>query len=90
MEIEASCLPDEFLPELLNRAGLAEFWVDMTPDGRLALRLLHAYRRRCDERWSVVGIPSDRTLIYDMMNRHQEERARELDRAIALLEGALD
>jgi len=73
-------------PDVANKISMNEIWIDSTPDTQYALRILKAYRRRCDERWMVEGFPKERRLLYDAMNAHQEQRAKELDRAIALLE----
>jgi hypothetical protein len=74
------------LPDVANTISMNEIWIDATPDTQYALRILKAYRKRCDETWVVAGLPKERSLLYDAMNAHQEQRAKELDRAIALLE----
>jgi len=71
------------LPEIRNRVDIRH--VDGTPEG-YALRILKAYRRRCNEKWVVEGMTDNAKLIYDAMNEHQDLRAKELDRAIAILE----
>lgn len=71
------------LPEIRNRVDIRH--VDGTPDG-YAIRILKAYRLRCNEKWVVEGINDNSKLIYDAMNEHQDLRAKELDRAIAILE----
>lgn len=62
--------------------------VDGTPDGGFALRILRAYRQRADVRWEVHGLTEERRVLWVTMNEHQQQRADELDRAIALLESA--
>ena len=73
------------LPPIRNGMSINEMFVDGTPNGTYAMRILKAYRRRCDERWEVHGLSPERTLVYDLMNKHQEERAKELDAAIEKL-----
>jgi hypothetical protein len=72
-------LPDVTIPI----TGVA---IDGTPDGGYALRILKAYRERCNCNWRTLGLPEDRSRIYDLMNEHQRQRAAELDEAIRRLE----
>ncbi len=62
-------------------------FVDATPDGDYALRILRAYREDCDMRWAdnTLGIKS-KSPIAKLMNNTQKERAKELDKAIKILE----
>lgn len=75
------------LPEVINRQSLNETWVDATPDGGYAIRILEAYRCKCDCRWVVHGVNNATCEMYKQMNRDQEARARELDQAIEWLRG---
>jgi len=59
--------------------------VDGTPDVAYPLRILQAYRANCDVCWVVEGLDEATAGIYDMMNRHQRERAALLDDAIRAL-----
>lgn len=59
-------------------------YVDATPNGGYALRILRAYRENCNCRWEAEP-PSP---IVDLMNEHCELRAAELDKAITILEEA--
>lgn len=72
-------------PELENREVLNQVFVDATPDGNYALRLLTAYRSRCDVRWQTHGLDEDRAAIYKQMNEDQSRRGYELDEAILIL-----
>jgi len=75
------------LPQISHRDALNEVYVDSTPDGGYALRLLRAHRRRCDCCWIITGPGSEAAAaLFEHMNRDQEQRAAELDRAISLLE----
>lgn len=74
------------LPEVESPIPISEMLVDQTPDGKYAVRILQTYRRRCDIKWKVSGLSKERTAMYDVMNKHQLERAAELDRAIEILE----
>lgn len=58
--------------------------VDATPDDEYPLRILRAYRENCNVRWQVDGNIDSR--VYDMMNKHCEQRAVILGRAIKVLE----
>ena len=60
------------------------FHIDGTPDNEYVLRILRAYRKNCDCRWSSTK-PSD---FIDIMNSLCEQRATLLDKAIAILESA--
>ncbi|MCK4624026.1 MAG: hypothetical protein KAV00_01855 [Phycisphaerae bacterium] len=60
--------------------------VDGTPNAGYPLRILEAYRARCDCKWEVEGLDDDIKLVYGMMNEHQDQRAAILDDAIATLE----
>lgn len=71
------------LPEIRNRVTTAH--INATPQG-YALRILRYYRERCGEKWEVSGLSEGETLLYDLMNKHQDERAAVLDKAIAVLE----
>lgn len=63
-------------------------YIDGTPDGGYALRILRYYRRRCDEKWAISGTAVTETTqrLYDTMCEHQDQRAVELDEAIKTLE----
>lgn len=74
------------LHKIINEIDPRENIINSTPDGNYALRILEYYRLRCNDRWDVKGLSDDKTAIYDLMNEHQELRAIELDRAIAILE----
>jgi len=76
------------LPEIRNELNMREMSIDATPDGEYALRILKAYRMRCNEKWIVEGFKENEKLIYDVMNDAQDKRAIELDKAIAKLGGA--
>jgi len=72
------------LPEIRNRVCFY-YHIDGTPEG-YALRILQAYREKTEERWEVSGLSEEQSVMYDLMNQHQEERAEELDKAIKVLE----
>jgi hypothetical protein len=75
------------LPKVRDDMDMKEMHIDGTPDGKYALRILLAYRRRCDGKWIVEGkfAETGAKQIYDAMNEHQDLRAVELDKAIAIL-----
>lgn len=73
------------LPPIGKVMNINEMYVDATPKG-YALRLLRAYRRRCDEKWIVEGLPDNEKLVFEYMNECQDMRAKELDMAIEILE----
>jgi len=58
-------------------------FVDATPDGNYALRILQAYRGDCNIRWSdtSLGLKTTDPLCVEL-NKLQDERAKELDEAI--------
>ena len=62
--------------------------VDCTPDDEYPLRILRAYRERCNVRWEATGSVSSE--VCDLINEHCEQRAIILDKAIAILEAQAD
>mgnify|MGYP001558677985 CR=1 FL=1 len=62
--------------------GEALLHIDATPDKEYPIRILKAHRFYCDMRWHADP-PS---AFCDEINRLQDERAKILDRAIAVLE----
>ena len=77
------------LPPLRNQVDIKNWFVDGTPDGKYALRILRVFRERCNEMWELSGdFPEGTRTLYDLMNQHQVARAKELDAAIAVLERA--
>lgn len=63
------------------------FFVDATPDGGYALRILRTYRADCDYRWSesTTGLKIPKGSFLNALNKMQEDRAKELDEAIIKL-----
>ncbi len=59
--------------------------IDGTPDGKYALRILKAYREACNTKWIIEGDHEKARALYDAMNEHQNQRAKELDEAIEIL-----
>lgn len=72
------------LPKIRDQIDIKNHFVDGTPDGNYAIRILLAFRARCNEKWIIEGDTKAKAL-YDAMNEHQDLRAKELDKAIALL-----
>lgn len=71
----------------MNQMSIKDMFVNGTPDGKYALRILRAFRQRCNEKWILEGdFPEGTRKLYESMNEHQDERAKELDKAIAILE----
>jgi len=75
------------LPKIRDEMDMKEMHIDGRPDGGYALRILKAYRKRCNEKWIVEGkfAEGGGKQIYDAMNEHQDLRAKELDKAIKIL-----
>lgn len=73
------------LPKIKDRIDIRYHYVDGTPDGSYALRILEAFRTRCNEKWILEGFDEGTQRVYDAMNGHQDLRAKELDYAIAIL-----
>ena len=64
--------------------------IDATPDNNYPLRILRAYRERCNTFWSDSSDPNrepDNPLC-KAMNEHQRQRAIILNKAIKILEEA--
>jgi hypothetical protein len=64
--------------------------VDETPDTDFPLRILRAYRERCDYLISSTSLMDgeEENPLFVEMNKLQKKRARILDKAIAKLESA--
>lgn len=60
--------------------------IDATPDEDYPLRILQAYRQHCDCRWTS----NLENALINEMNKACEQRAAILDKAIAMLEKALN
>lgn len=76
------------LPEISHREVISQQFIDSTPDGGYALRILRAFRRRCDCHWIISGVHEEAAALWEQMNRDQEKRVAELDQAISILEAA--
>jgi hypothetical protein len=76
------------LPKIRDEIDMKDLFINGTPDGNYALRILYAYRARCREKWIVEGkgISEGTKRLYEAMNEHQDLRAKELDEAIRKLE----
>ena len=61
--------------------------VDATPNKEYPLRILRAYRENCNCEWVVTD--EEANPIYELMNEHCRQRAKILDKAIAILESKL-
>ena len=72
------------LPEILNSSGILS--VDMTPDDMLPIRILEAYLDKSNEKWETDGLPENESVLYKIMNKHQDERRRILKNAINKLQ----
>ena len=72
------------LPELTQQPIL---YIDGTPNADYPIRILRAYRENCNCIWAdtTEGKGSENPML-KMMNEHNEQRAKLLDKAIALLE----
>lgn len=73
------------LPKIKNKIRLDDLHIDATPTG-YALRILKAFLWRCQEKWEIHGMSKRERVFYDAMNEHQEDRAKDLIRAITVLE----
>lgn len=60
-------------------------YIDATPDEGYPLRILQAYRENCDCFWATSADGSCDNPIYTLMNEHQKQRAKILDKAIEKL-----
>ena len=71
-----------------RRKWKSKGYVDATPDGNYALRLLQQARADCDVQWSdnTAGLSIKNPLLKEL-NRLQKQRAKELDDVILALEG---
>lgn len=69
---------DQFYPDNL----------DGNPSG-LAIRVLKAFRARCESKFEKLeGLPTEQLIVCQMINQLQEKRLAEIDKAIELLESA--
>lgn len=59
--------------------------LDGNPEG-LAIRILKHFRERCTVKFEKLeGLPTEQLIVYQMINKLQDERLKELDRAIEKL-----
>lgn len=72
--------------EKANRKWIGRKYIDATPDGGYALRILQAYRQDCDTQWSdnTAGLKISNPFLVEL-NKLQEERAKEISQAITRL-----
>ena len=62
-------------------------YVDATPDEGYPIRILEAYRQRCDYKWSMSSDEIKENELMKSMNDAQDLRAEILERALAKLRG---
>lgn len=75
------------LPKVRDEIDPKNYHINGTPDGKYALRILKFYRQLCNCKWIVEGEDVEKArVLYDTMNEHQDQRAKELDEAIRILE----
>ena len=74
------------LPKVRDEIDVRNYHIDGTPDGRYALRILRFYRELARTKWIVDGDHEKTRALYDAMNDHQDQRAKEIDEAIRILE----
>lgn len=73
------------LPKMTKKQEVLH--IDATPDEHYVLRILQAYRMNCDTRFATGTDGTCDNPLFQMMNEHQEQRAKLLDEAIAKLCG---
>lgn len=74
----------ENLQKFLSKISPGDF--DLNPEG-LALRILRYYRHRCETKYEKLdGLTTEELIVSQLINKMQDERAHELDRAIEILE----
>jgi hypothetical protein len=71
------------LPELT--INTREFHVDATPDGKYAIRILKCYLERARIKFKVEDMEDSEVKLFDYMNKCQEKRVVELEKAIKVL-----
>jgi len=59
-------------------------FIDATPDENYPIRILEAYRERCNYKWSTTsgGVDEGGNTLMKSMNDAQDKRAEILDKAI--------
>ena len=60
-------------------------YVDATPDLAYPIRILEAYRERCNYKWSMTSATIKEDDLIKQLNDFQDQRAEILDKAIAIL-----
>ena len=73
------------IPELI--VNPREFHLDVTPDGKYAIRILKCYLERAKIKFKVENMEDSEIELFDYMNECQDKRAVELEKAIKTLEG---
>ena len=69
----------------LDSVNIKDNYINATPDGEYALRILETYLEIARSKWVMEGLTDSEKLIYGAMNEHQDKRVEELDKAIAIL-----
>lgn len=59
--------------------------IDSTPDADYPIRILRAYRSDTNCRYEVTGVDDESKVLWDMLNDHQDQRAKILDKALDIL-----
>jgi hypothetical protein len=75
------------LPELNKSLNTKDFHVDATPDGKYAIRILKCYLERARRKFKVEEMEDNEIKLFDFINKCQDKRVIELERAINMLEG---
>jgi len=70
------------IPTLISQK---EIDIDEAPNKNYPLRILKAYRDKCNCKWETNADSKTKSL-WEIMNEHQDQRAKILDKAIAILE----
>ena len=61
-------------------------FIDGTPDDEYVMRILRAYRDNCNSKWATATDGSCDNPMFQLMNEHQDQRAKVLDEAIKKME----
>jgi len=75
------------IPKCRETINPSNYHIDATPDGEYAIRILRFYRELTNTKFIIEGPDTDSlNALYQAMNQHQDQRAKELDIAIKLLQ----
>jgi hypothetical protein len=70
----------------INSINSKDFHIDVTPDGKYAVRILKCYLERARIQFKSYDNEKESAAVIDFMNECQNKRVKELEEAIKILD----